>query len=236
MALIGVLGGMGPLATVDFMEQIILLTSTAGATSDQQHLPMLVANLPHTPDRSLCMLGLGADPLPALLEGIDLLNRNGVELIAIPCNSAHVWYDAMRAHSSVPILHIVETCIAAVPPGARKVAVLATGGTLSSGLFQQRLVARDIEPVVPNAITQAHIDACILAVKAGDLDESAGHLTAALDEFISRGADAAVMGCTEIPLAARHIVKPALTLVDSTLELARATVSYALARGWNTPR
>jgi aspartate racemase len=236
MALIGVLGGMGPLATVDFMEQVVLLTSSAGATFDQQHLPMLVANLPHTPDRSLGMLGCGADPLPAMLEGIDLLNRNGVELIAIPCNSAHFWYDALRAHSPVPILHIVETCVAAVPKAARRVAVLATGGTLSSGLFQQGLTARDLEPVVPNAITQAHIDDCIHAVKAGDLDEAARHLTAALDEFITRGADAAVMGCTEIPLAARHIAKPALTLVDSTLELARATVSYALARGWNMPR
>ncbi len=236
MALIGVLGGMGPLATVDFMEQIILLTSTAGATSDQQHLPMLVANLPHTPDRSLGMLGLGADPLPALLAGIDMLNRNGVELIAIPCNSAHYWYEAMREHSPVPILHIVETCVAAVPQEARRVAVLATGGTLSSGLFQQGLTARGLEPVVPNAVTQVHIEACIRAVKAGDLDESAQHLAAALDEFISRGADAAVMGCTEIPLAARHIAKPAITLVDSTLELARATVSYALERGWNTPR
>ncbi len=197
---------------------------------------MLVANLPHTPDRSLGMLGLGADPLPALLEGIDLLNRNGVELIAIPCNSAHFWYAAMSAHSPVPILHIVETCVAAVPQDARRVAVLATGGTLSSGLFQQGLAARGLEPVEPNAITQVHIEACIHAVKAGELDASARHLAAALDEFISRGADAAVMGCTEIPLAARHIAKPAITLIDSTLELARATVSYALARGWNTPR
>jgi aspartate racemase len=193
-----------------------------------------VANLPHTPDRSLGMLGLGVNPLPALLDGIDLLNRNGVELIAIPCNSAHYWYDAMRAHSPVPILHIVETCIAAVSPHARRVAVLATGGTLSSGLFQQGLRARGIEPLVPDEITQVHIEACIRAVKAGDLDEAAEHLSAALDEFIAQGADAAVMGCTEIPLAARHIAKPALTLVDSTLELARATVTYALARGWNT--
>ncbi|RDK00757.1 aspartate/glutamate racemase family protein [Paraburkholderia lacunae] len=236
MAMIGILGGMGPLATVDFMERIIQLTSTAGALCDQQHLPLLVANLPHIPDRSEAMLGVGEDPLPALLDGIDMLNRNGVELIAVPCNSAHYWYDAMRARSGAPMLHIAETCVAAMPPGTRCAAVLATGGTLHSGLYQRVLAARDIVPVVPDEGTQQNLDACIHAVKAGDLARSAEYLRAALLDLEARGAEAAVMGCTEIPLAARHLKAPAMTLVDSTLELARATVSYGLSRGWNVRR
>jgi aspartate racemase len=234
MALIGILGGMGPLATVDFFERVIELTSSAGASCDQEHLPLLLANLPHIPDRSKAMLKTGEDPLSALLDGIDMLNRNGVELIAIPCNSAHHWYDAMREHSRAPILHIAEACVAAIPRGTRRAAVLATGGTLSSGLYQRILERHDIEPVVPNGATQAHIDACIKAVKAGDLDVAARELQAALTEFAVLGAEAAVMGCTEIPLAARRIAAPPMQLIDSTLELARATVSYGLARGWNT--
>lgn len=234
MALIGILGGMGPLATVDFFERVIELTSSAGASCDQEHLPLLLANLPHIPDRSRAMLKTGEDPLPALLDGIDMLNRNGVELIAIPCNSAHYWYEAMREHSRAPILHIAEACVAAIPRGTRRAAVLATGGTLSSGLYQGILQRHDIEPVVPNDTTQQHIDACIRAVKAGDLDESARHLEAALADFAARGAEVAVMGCTEIPLAARRLAAPSMQLIDSTLELARATVSYGLARGWNT--
>jgi aspartate racemase len=233
MALIGILGGMGPLATVDFFERVIELTSSAGASCDQEHLPLLLANLPHIPDRSLAMLKAGENPLPALLDGIDMLNRNGVELIAIPCNSAHFWFDAMRDHSRAPILHIAEACVAAIPAGTRAAAVLATGGTLSSGLYQRILERHDIEPVVPNEVTQKHIDACIRFVKAGALDASAFELEMALAEFAARGAEAAVMGCTEIPLAARRIVSPAMQLIDSTLELARATVSYGLARGWN---
>jgi aspartate racemase len=233
MALIGILGGMGPLATVDFMDRVVRLTSTAGATCDQQHLPLLIANLPHIPDRSKAMLEAGEDPLPAMLDGIDMLNRNGVELIAIPCNSAHYWYDEMRRHSKAPILHIAETCVAAVPPGMRRVAVLATGGTLNSGLYQHILSAHGIEPVVPDDATQQRIDACICAVKAGEYGESALQLAAALADLEARGAQAAVMGCTEIPLAARELSAPLMTLVDSTLELARATVSHALARGWN---
>lgn len=236
MALTGILGGMGPLATVDFFERVIELTRAAGASCDQQHLPLLIANLPHIPDRSTAMLAAGEDPLPALLDGIDMLNRNGVELIAIPCNSAHYWYDAMRERSRAPILHIAEACVAAIPRGTRRAAVLATGGTLASGLYQRMLERNDIEPIVPDGATQEHIDACIRDVKAGALDASALQLEAALAGLAARGAQAAVMGCTEIPLAARRLAAPSMRLIDSTLELARATVSYGLARGWNTRR
>src|ERR1700676_1519526 len=159
MPLIGILGGMGPAATVDFMDRVVRLTSTAGATCDQQHLPLLIANLPHIPDRSKAMLEAGEDPLPAMLDGIDMLNRNGVELIAIPCNSAHYWYDALRGHSKAPILNIAETCVAAIPHGTRRVAVLATGGTLNAGLYQHMLSARGFEPVIPDEPTHHHTDA-----------------------------------------------------------------------------
>ncbi|HEY3599921.1 MAG TPA: amino acid racemase [Paraburkholderia sp.] len=233
MALIGVLGGMGPLATVDFMERVIRLT---GAACDQDHLPMMVANLPHTPDRSSAIIASGADPLPALFNGIDLLNRSGVDLIVIPCNSAHHWYAQIRERSAAPVLHIGEASVAAIPQGARRVAVLATGGTLVSGFYQTTLRERDIEPVVPDEATQARIAACIREVKAGDLDEAGTQLSAALDVLAAQGVRAAVMGCTEIPLAARPLRAPSLTLIDSTLELARATVAYALARGWNRPQ
>ncbi|RDU95848.1 aspartate/glutamate racemase family protein [Trinickia dinghuensis] len=235
MALIGILGGMGPLATVDFMERLIALTSSAGASRDQQHLPMLVVHLPHIPDRSEALLGNGESPLPALLHGIGMLNRNEVELIVIPCNSAHHWYDEMRAESRAPIIHIAEASVAALPAGVRRVAVLATGGTLHSGLYQRMLAARGFESVEPDAATQHHIDACITDVKAGKIGASTEHLALALDWFARQGAQVAVLGCTELPLAAQQMSAPPIPTIDSTLELARATVSYALAHGWNRP-
>lgn len=233
MALIGVLGGMGPLATVDFMAKVVQLTDAA---CDQQHLPMLVANLPHVADRSRAILGDGEDCLDALLDGIDLLNRNGVGLITIPCNSAHHWYAQMLARSAAPVLHIADACVAAVPVSARRVAVLGTGGTLVSGFYQAALAARDIEPLLPDAGMQQHIAACIRAVKAGALEQAAGQLAVVLDVLAARDVRAAVMACTEIPLAARHLPDPPLMLIDSSLELARATVSFAVARGWNRPQ
>jgi aspartate racemase len=233
MAMIGILGGMGPLATVDFMDKVVRLTH---ASRDQEHLPMLVANLPHIEDRSRAILANGADPLPALLGGIDLLNRNGVGVIAIPCNSAHHWYERMRAHSHAPVLHIAQTCVAAVPRESRRVAVLATGGALVSGFYQQALTELDIEPVVPDEIMQPLVSECIADVKAGLLDEAAGHLEAVLDMLAEQGVNTALMACTEIPLAAQRIETPVVTLIDSTLELARATVRFACERGWNRPQ
>jgi aspartate racemase len=230
MALIGILGGMGPLATVDFMAKVVQLTDAA---CDQQHLPMLVANLPHIADRSRAILGDGEDCLDGLLNGIDMLNRNGVGLIAIPCNSAHHWHAQMLARSAAPILHIAEACVAAVPVSARRVAVLGTGGTLVSGFYQAALAARDLEPLLPDAGLQKHIAACIHEVKAGALEAAAAQLAIVLDALAAQGVGAAVMGCTEIPLAARHLPDPPFMLIDSSLELARATVSFAVARGWN---
>ncbi|MFL9921723.1 amino acid racemase [Paraburkholderia fungorum] len=233
MPLIGILGGMGPLATVDFMAKVVQLTDAA---CDQQHLPMLIANLPHVADRSRAILGDGEDCLDGLLDGIDLLNRNGVGLITVPCNSAHHWYAQMRARSAAPMLHIADASLAAVPATARRVAVLGTGGTLVSGFYQAALAARDIEPLVPDADMQQRIAACIHAVKAGALERASGELAVVLDVLAAQGVRAAVMGCTEIPLAARLLPDPPLTLIDSSLELARATVSFAVARGWNRPQ
>jgi len=233
MALIGVLGGMGPLATVDFMDKMVRLTP---ATCDQEHLPMLVANLPHIPDRSRAILEGGDEPLAGMLAGIDLLSRNEVGLIVMPCNSAHHWYPQLQARSAAPMLSIVEAGVAAVPKTTRRVAILATRGTLASGFYQGALTARDFEPVVPDEATQQRIDGCIEATKAGDLDGATVQLSAALAMLIAQGVQVAVMGCTEVPLAAQQLSVPAVTLIDSSLELARATVAYAIERGWNQPR
>lgn len=236
MAMIGILGGMGPLATVDFMERVIALTSSAGALHDQQHLPLLVVHLPHIPDRSDALLGTGESPLPALLRGIDMLNRNDVELIVIPCNSAHHWYDAMRAQSRAPIIHIAEASVAALPSDVERVAVMATGGTFHCGLYQRMLAARGFESVEPDESTQRHIDACIRDVKAGKIGASTEHMARALDWFARQGAQAGILGCTELPLATQQMDAPPIPMIDSTLELARATVSYALSHGWDRAR
>jgi aspartate racemase len=234
MSRIGVFGGMGPSATVDFMDKLVQLTP---ARRDQEHLPVIVASLPHIHDRSRSILGQGPDPLPQLLEGIAFLNGAGVGVIAIPCNSSHHWYEEMSRASSVPILHIARSCVAALSQGgAQRVAIFATRGALASGFYQRELQAHGIGFVVPEPVqAQAAVDDCIRQVKAGDPAAAGASLDRALRLAKEQGATAVIMGCTEIPIAARHAPAHGLHLVDSSLELARAAVNYALERGWNRP-
>ena len=232
MSSIGVFGGMGPSATVDFMDKLVQLTP---ARRDQDHIPVIVASLPHIPDRSRSILGTGPDPLPHLLKGIDFLNTAGVGVIAIPCNSSHHWYGQLVAKSDVPILHIARTCVAAIEvrPGQR-VAVFATRGALASGFYQRELEQRGISFIVPDSQTsQGHVDDCIRQVKSGEMAAAGASLGQAFELASKQGATDVIMGCTEIPVAARHAPAHELQLVDSSLELARASVNYALERGWN---
>ena len=234
MSRIGVFGGMGPSATVDFMDKLVQLTPAA---RDQEHVPVIVASLPHIPDRSRAILGQGLDPLPRLLEGISFLNGAGVGVIAIPCNSSHHWYREMSEASQVPILHIAQACVAAIggEPG-QQVAIFATRGALASGIYQRELEARGIGYFEPHPDTgQPWVDACIREVKAGDMAASGHSLGKAIAAARAQGATSVIMACTEIPVAARHTEAQGLRLIDSSLELARASIGYAVERGWNRP-
>jgi aspartate racemase len=233
MSLIGVFGGMGPSATVDFMDKLVQLTP---ASRDQEHLPIVVANFPHIPDRSRAILGQGPDPLAQLLKGINFLNEAGVGVIAIPCNSSHHWYEQMSRASAAHVLHIAHSCVAALQGGSERVAIFATRGTLVSGFYQRELRARGIDFLAQaGQALQASVDDCIREVKAGNASAGGASMDRALRHAREQGATAVIMGCTEIPIAARHAASHGLRLVDSSLELARATVNYALERGWNRP-
>lgn len=230
MRTIGVLGGLGPAATVDFLDRLVQLTP---ARRDQDHIPVVAAFLPQVPDRSAGILGQGPDPLPALLAGIDLLRRGGVDLVAIPCNSAHHWHAQLSERARVPVLHIARACVQRLrqPPGTR-VLVLATRGVQRSGFYRQALRGAGLRPVEPEALAaQDDLDQCIAQVKAGDPGAAASSLARILRRARSEGLSCAVLACTELPLAARHLKEAGLTLVDSTQALAQAAIEQALGEG-----
>jgi len=231
MTCIGVLGGMGPAATVDFMSKLVSLTP---ASCDQEHLPVVVANLPHIPDRSAAILGCGPTPLPVLMRSIQLLNDAGAGVIAIPCNSSHHWYAEMCAESHAPILHIAEACVRRLPADTRQTLVLATRGTLASGFYQRELEANGLRWSIPDAITeQGFVDDCIRFVKCGNRAAGAASLQDLFDRARKRGIDTAILGCTELPIAAIGTDSRGLLLIDSSLELARSVVDYGVRSGWN---
>lgn len=227
IAKLGVLGGMGPLATVDFLRKLVAGTP---ATADQEHITTLVYSACHTPDRTAAILGVGPSPLPALLAGMDVLQQGGADCVAIPCNTAHYWYPQLAAASAVPIFHIVDAACDRIEeaPGAR-IGVLATAGTLETGVYQERIEARGFRCLTPN---RGELDDLVMPairkVKAGDLGGARLLLMEAMDLLGGRGASRIVMGCTEIPLALEGI-EPG-RLIDATDALACKCVQWWLER------
>jgi aspartate racemase len=173
-----------------------------------------------------------------MCASIDLLVNAGCGVIAVPCNTSHHWYPDFAKYSPIPVLHIAEVCIASVSSSGTT-AILGTQGCLRSGFYQRTITAHGGICHVPDAISvQPSIDASIAAVKGGDLAGGSRHLETVLRNLANNGVNAVVLGCTELPLAALGCDPSSyagMTLVDSTLELARASVRYGMDRGWHIP-
>src|SRR5262249_16483852 len=155
------------------------------------------------PDRTAAIVGQASDPFPAMLDALRRLERSGAGCIAIPCNTAHYWHDALQQETSVPILHIVD---AVADTLARKgiigttMRVLATDGTVHAEVYQKQLAARGYVCLMPKPRAQAEIMQAIRLVKAGRIDEAAAILRRQAETLIERGAALVAMACTEIPL------------------------------------
>jgi aspartate racemase len=230
--MLGILGGMGPAATADFFAKLVRLTP---ARCDQEHLPLLVSCLPQTPDRSAAILGAGPSPLPHLLAGLRRLTDAGALAVVIPCNSSHHWFEQLQSATSVPILHIADAAIAALdarPRGTGPVMILSTRGTRSSGFFQRKLEAAGYSWGVPDGELQREVDAVIGGIKAGEWVSADAAMARVWQAFADSAISAVLLACTELPLAAERLPPPRFPVVDTTLELARASVAHGLAAGW----
>lgn len=221
--LIGVLGGMGPLATVDFMQKVI---ETTPAKYDQDHIPLIVYSVPQIPDRVGAAVAGTDEPLPAMLAGIRTLEQAGVEAIAIACNTAHAWYDQLAASTKVPIIHMAQAVIDAEPKNATPIAVLATVGTLQAGIYQRYFGKAGWQVLVPEGQDQGLIIDAIAAVKRGEIEHARASFDGAAASLLALGAGQLLLACTELPVAAKGSIHEACCL-DATACLAQACVEFA---------
>lgn len=223
--LFGILGGMGPLASAEFLRQLVEFTP---ASCDQEHLPVILRSVPQIPDRTNAIQGRGPSPLPALLDGVQALVDAGVHEIAMPCNTAHHWHADLCTNSSdVRIVHIGDVVLDWLDVHAEKganIGILATTGTLVSNLYSEQLVARGYKSMLPADIDQqVLVEAGIAAVKAGRYDEANRLLTRAASNLMERGADMLLLACTEIGVILGHDTRfPSL---DAGMTLARHCAS-----------
>ncbi len=227
--MLGVLGGMGPMATADFLAKLVRATP---ATRDQDHIPTLVCSAADIPDRTAAILGHGVDPLPAMQTALRRLEAAGATRIAIPCNTAHHWHAALQAGTAIPILHIVDAVAESLASAGvtGTVGLLASDGTLLSGLYPQRFARHGLVCRMPDPAGQGAVMEAIRRVKAGnDLNggssASAAGLATQVETLLSAGCARVVMACTEIPLALADAGALRHRLVDATDALARACVA-----------
>jgi aspartate racemase len=228
--MLGVIGGMGPLATADFFRKLIDATP---ARDDDEHIPVLIHSVPQIPSRPAAILRGGPSPLPALLEARDRLLAAGATMLAMPCNTAHFWYDELVAGCTVPFVHIVDAVAELLPPGARELGIVATRATLRARVFEQRLAGRGIALAAPDDATyDSAVQPAIEAVKRGATEQGGRLLEPVIAAALGRGAAAVVLACTELPIALDAIASPLRArCIDSTDALARACV-----RRWSERR
>ena len=225
--IIGILGGMGPEATIDLFYKIIKYTP---AEKDQDHLRIIIDNNPKIPDRTAAILGKGEDPLPALQETAQNLEKAGADFIVIPCNTAHYFLSSIQESVNIPVLNMIEETAKETKkriPQIKKVGLLASIGVYKSEIYHQHFKKFNIEVISPEEKDRGKVMKVIYTVKAGDLSEEVKkNILKITQKLIDKGAEAVIAGCTEIPLILKEedILFP---LIDPTQVLAKIAVQKA---------
>lgn len=223
---IGIIGGMGPLATYDLAEKIL---NNTVASCDQDNIPVLIDCNTRIADRTAAILHGGADPRPEMKKSAKRLEEAGADVLIMACNTAHYFYDSVCEGINIPVLHMPRlTAQLLLKKGVKKAGVLATDGTCQSGVYGKALEEEGIEPVYPSSEKQGIIMSLIYDhVKAGKMDFSDLDIDGVISEMKEKGAEVLILGCTELPMAFDIIDDTGITSVDPTDVLARAAVSFA---------
>lgn len=207
--IIGILGGMGPEATLYLFQKIIKNT---GATKDQDHFRVLIDNNTKIPDRTPGILGQGETPLPMMIVTAKNLEKAGADFITIPCVSAHYFIEELRKEVAIPVISIIDEVAGEIQrrlPEIKRIGLIATTGIVRAGLFQDRLTKMGVEVLVPPEEAQENLVMSAIygesGIKAGFISsENKDKILKASNEMIERGAEGIIGGCTEVPLVVQQ--------------------------------
>lgn len=226
--LVGIIGGMGPDATVDFMSRVLQATP---ASTDQDHVRMVIENNPRIPSRQLAMRGEGKDPGPAIAAIAARLEVAGAEFLVMPCNLAHAWQSDIEAAISIPFVSIIDASVQSAldrSAGGSAVGLMTTPGCYTAGLYQQALATSGRPVITQTPDELAETMSLVEKIKSGDQSEEvASGLRALASKLVDRGAMVLIAACTEFPLVLDESMFN-VAFVSSTDVLARKTVAIAL--------
>ena len=196
---VGVIGGLGPAATLDFFAKVLAETK---ADSDQEHLHLLIDNNPKVPNRNEAVAGTGPSPGPMLAASARALEQAGADFLVMVCNAAHAFQWDVTEAVGIPFVSIIEETVAATLaelPDVKTVGVLASSGCLDSSLYQKAFAEQDVTTLVPTGGDRDTFMTLLYRIKAGDKDVK-GDMLELANSLITQGAEAIIAGCTEVPL------------------------------------
>lgn len=225
---IGILGGMGPEATADLFLKVIKATP---AKKDQDHLRIIIDNNPKVPNRTLAILGKGKSPLKQLQEMIHNLEKAGAEIIAMPCNAAHHYYNELQESTNIPIINMISETVAYIYenfPDIKKIGLLATTVTIKARIYHKAITKMEV--ITPDEDAQETLMNAIFGeqgIKAGYTQgNSRSDILKVAEMLINKGAEAVIIGCTEISLVLSQEDLP-IPLIDPSEILAASVVRKA---------
>jgi len=225
--IIGIMGGMGPEATIDLFQKIVAATP---AKTDQEHLRIIIDNNPKIPSRQAAALEGGEDPTPLLVSTARNLEKAGADFLVMPCNAAHIFYQAVAESVRIPVLHIADETVAEAIrrfPDLKTVGMLASTATIQLRLYHDRFEAKGVAAISPSESEQERVQAAIFSVKAGNKGSEVRKAVRDVGESLAaKGAQLLVTACTELPLVLQD-GDASVPVLDPTLCLALAAVRFA---------
>jgi aspartate racemase len=228
---VGVIGGMGPEATVDFMRRLLAATP---ARDDADHLHVLVDNNPKIPSRTAALIeGFGEDPTPALCAMARGLEAQGADFLVIPCNTAHHYLPAIARDIHIPLLDMIGLSIeklGTIEPKPRRIGLLASPAARIVGLYKSRLEQARFEAIFPDSKDETSLLDVIRAVKARKFSkERQQDYTKVASNLIDAGADVFLIACTELSVIGppAGVVRPSLDTLDVLVESTIANARFA---------
>jgi aspartate racemase len=227
---VGVIGGMGPGATIDFMSRVLAATP---ASKDQDHVRMVVENNPRIPSRQLAMRGEGENPGPAIAAIAARLEAAGADFLVMPCNLAHAWQGDIVSATRIPFVSIIEVTVQSALGRSgddSAIGLMTTPGCFKAGLYQRALADAGRPVIAQTPDELAETMTLVEKIKAGDRSQVVTKgLRNLANALIGRGAKVLVAACTELPLVLDESMFD-LAFVSSTDVLAKKTVALVLGR------
>lgn len=225
--IIGIIGGMGPLATAKMYERIILNTK---ASADQDHPHTIIDSNTNIPDRTNYIFHKGDDPRVELIKSAKRLQTAGADLLIMPCNTAHYFYNDINKEVEIPFINMIEKTVSTIKRKykSKSVGILATNGTISSGVYSDELEKHNLTPIMPSEKGQKAVMELIYNIKKGIYNSDIKTYIDCIEEMRLKGATTFIIGCTELSVAEDMYDLPSdLNYIDAMEILAREAIIKA---------